>query len=72
MLFVSHDRFLLRSAVDTFLLVADGDVLPYDGDLEDYEKWLSGYRKRQVQALQKQKIEPAPVKQAVVSTKLSF
>lgn len=72
MLIVSHDRFLLRSAVDTFLLVADGDVLPYDGDLEDYEKWLSGYRKRQVQALQKQKEAPAPVKSTATSTKLSF
>ncbi|HWS12754.1 MAG TPA: ATP-binding cassette domain-containing protein [Rhodocyclaceae bacterium] len=37
---VSHDRHLLRSAVDRFLLVANGQALPFDGDLDDYRAWL--------------------------------
>ncbi|HET8848902.1 MAG TPA: ATP-binding cassette domain-containing protein [Marinobacter sp.] len=42
---VSHDRHLLRNTVDEFWLVADGRVQPYDGDLEDYERWLADRRK---------------------------
>ncbi|MCW5623834.1 MAG: ATP-binding cassette domain-containing protein, partial [Burkholderiales bacterium] len=38
---VSHDRSLLKSAVDEFWLVADGEVAPFDGDLDDYRDWLS-------------------------------
>jgi ATP-binding cassette, subfamily F, member 3 len=38
---VSHDRALLRGACDSFLLVADGAVTPFDGDLEDYAAWLA-------------------------------
>ncbi|HET9105810.1 MAG TPA: ATP-binding cassette domain-containing protein [Steroidobacteraceae bacterium] len=37
---VSHDRALLRGACDRFLLVADGAVTRFDGDLEDYAAWL--------------------------------
>ncbi|HVS78180.1 MAG TPA: ATP-binding cassette domain-containing protein [Steroidobacteraceae bacterium] len=37
---VSHDRALLRGACDRFLLVANGEVAPFDGDLEDYALWL--------------------------------
>ena len=40
MVLVSHDRHLLSSCVDEFWLVADGQVQPYDGDLEDYAGWL--------------------------------
>lgn len=46
MVLVSHDRHLLSSCVDEFWLVADGQVQPYDGDLEDYAGWL---KQRQVQ-----------------------
>ena len=44
---VSHDRHLLKSTTDEFLLVADGQVQPFDGDLEDYARWLVDYRTRQ-------------------------
>jgi ATP-binding cassette subfamily F protein 3 len=44
---VSHDRHLLKSTTDEFLLVADGRVQPFDGDLEDYARWLVDYRVRQ-------------------------
>ncbi len=37
---VSHDRHLLRTVCDTFHLVADGRLAPFDGDLDDYRKWL--------------------------------
>jgi ATP-binding cassette, subfamily F, member 3 len=37
---VSHDRALLRGACDRFLLVANGGVSAFDGDLEDYAAWL--------------------------------
>jgi ATP-binding cassette subfamily F protein 3 len=44
---VSHDRHLLKSTTDEFLLVAEGQVQPFDGDLEDYARWLVDYRTRQ-------------------------
>ncbi|WP_110685739.1 ATP-binding cassette domain-containing protein [Salinicola aestuarinus] len=37
---VSHDRHLLRSSVDAFWRVAEGRVVPFDGDLDDYHAWL--------------------------------
>ncbi len=37
---VSHDRHLLRNTVDEFLLVDKGKVAPFNGDLEDYQRWL--------------------------------
>jgi ATP-binding cassette subfamily F protein 3 len=37
---VSHDRAMLREVCDEFWLVTRGGVLPFDGDLDDYQKWL--------------------------------
>ncbi|HEX2011539.1 MAG TPA: ATP-binding cassette domain-containing protein [Roseateles sp.] len=37
---VSHDRALLREVCDEFWLVTKGGVGPFDGDLDDYQKWL--------------------------------
>ncbi|MEG1040892.1 MAG: ATP-binding cassette domain-containing protein [Pseudomonas sp.] len=45
-LVVSHDRHLLKSTTDDFLLVADGKVETFDGDLDDYTRWLVEYRQR--------------------------
>ncbi|WP_191490108.1 ATP-binding cassette domain-containing protein [Pseudomonas sp. FEN] len=45
-LVVSHDRHLLKSTTDNFYLVADGKVEEFDGDLEDYARWLIEYRQR--------------------------
>ncbi|MDF3826554.1 MULTISPECIES: ABC transporter ATP-binding protein [unclassified Pseudocitrobacter] len=47
---VSHDRHLLRSTTDDLYLVHDGKVEPFDGDLEDYQKWLSDSQKQEAQA----------------------
>ncbi len=51
-LVVSHDRHLLKSTVDEFLLVADGRVAPFDGDLTDYERWMSEQRRQTIQEAQ--------------------
>ena len=37
---VSHDRHLLRNAVEQLLLVNEGAVEDYAGDVETYEKWV--------------------------------
>jgi len=37
---VSHDRALLRETCDEFWLVTGGMLRPFDGDLDDYQKWL--------------------------------
>ncbi|PWF24845.1 ABC-F family ATP-binding cassette domain-containing protein [Corticimicrobacter populi] len=40
LMLVSHDRHLLRATTDQFIIVADGQVEPFDGDLNDYRDWL--------------------------------
>ena len=40
MLLVSHDRALLRAACDEYWLVADGKVKTFEGDLDDYQRWV--------------------------------
>ncbi|MCO6440365.1 MAG: ATP-binding cassette domain-containing protein, partial [Nitrococcus mobilis] len=37
---IAHDRHLLNSTVDEYLLVNDGGVQRFDGDLDDYRQWL--------------------------------
>lgn len=37
---VSHDRHLLRTTVDEFLLVDSGSICEFEGTLDDYQKWL--------------------------------
>jgi len=48
---VSHDRALLREVCDEFWLVAGGAVRPFDGDLDDYQRWLLDTAKEQAKAL---------------------
>ncbi|MDN7134244.1 ATP-binding cassette domain-containing protein [Pseudidiomarina terrestris] len=40
MVIVSHDRHLLRTCVDDFFLVADGQVSLFNDDLDGYHRWL--------------------------------
>ena len=47
---VSHDRSLLRGACDRFVLVSNGAITPFDGDLEDYATWLGADRSSPVAA----------------------
>ncbi len=44
MVIVSHDRHLLRTTTDLLLLVNDGVLDEFKGDLDDYPKWLSDNR----------------------------
>ena len=41
---VSHDRHLLRTTCDELWRVHDGVAEPFDGDLDDYAKWLDRLR----------------------------
>lgn len=45
---VSHDRHLLRSTTDDLYLVHDSKVEAFDGDLDDYQRWLSDLQKQEV------------------------
>jgi len=38
---VAHDRHLLETVCDSFLLVSNGAITPFDGDLDDYRKYIS-------------------------------
>ena len=40
MILVCHDRRLVEATADRFLLGAQGRVEPYDGDLDDYRRFL--------------------------------
>jgi ATP-binding cassette subfamily F protein 3 len=48
---VSHDRALLREVCDEFWLVTQGGVKPFDGDLDDYQRWLLDTAKEQAKAM---------------------
>ncbi|HXE21672.1 MAG TPA: ATP-binding cassette domain-containing protein, partial [Rhodoferax sp.] len=60
---VSHDRALLRAVCDEFWLVTRGGVEPFDGDLDDYQRYLLDEAKRQRESLKESLKEP------VVATK---
>ncbi|MEB0055768.1 MULTISPECIES: ABC-F family ATP-binding cassette domain-containing protein [unclassified Variovorax] len=47
LMLVSHDRALLRSVCDEFWLVGRGAVADFDGDLDDYQRYLFEEAKRQ-------------------------
>lgn len=47
MILVSHDRFLVRTTVDQLALVADGKLQDFEGDLKEYELWLSEFRRNE-------------------------
>src|SRR5688572_3701506 len=76
---VSHDRHLLRATTDQFLIVADGRLQPFDGDLDDYRDWLFKTKladaaeavplpsARKAEATPSPRKEPAPAKQAAVA-----
>jgi ATP-binding cassette subfamily F protein 3 len=61
---VSHDRALLREVCDEFWLVTRGGVEPFDGDLDDYQKWLLEQSREAARALTqagKPSAAPSPV-----------
>lgn len=38
---VSHDRHLLRTVADELILVDQGRAQPFEGDLDDYARWIT-------------------------------
>ncbi|TSE35882.1 ABC-F family ATP-binding cassette domain-containing protein [Tepidimonas charontis] len=49
-LLVSHDRALLRSVCDGFWLVSEGQLQPFDGDLEDYQRHVLQHARQRREA----------------------
>ena len=43
---VAHDRHLLQAATDQWMLVADGRLAAFEGDLDDYKAWAREYHAR--------------------------
>ncbi|MDO8767871.1 MAG: ATP-binding cassette domain-containing protein [Burkholderiaceae bacterium] len=68
---VSHDRALLRAVCDEFWMVTRGGVEPFDGDLDDYQKYLLDEAKRARETLkeelQAEKAEAAAAAKAAKS-----
>lgn len=52
---VAHDRYLLKATVNEFYLVNDQKVVKFNGDLDDYQKWLLDTRKQQFAGLNSEK-----------------
>ncbi|MBA2960749.1 MULTISPECIES: ABC-F family ATP-binding cassette domain-containing protein [Ramlibacter] len=57
---VSHDRALLRAVCDEFWLVGRGAIGPFDGDLDDYQRYLLDEAKRVREAARAVAAAPAP------------
>ena len=65
LMLVSHDRSLLREVCDEFWLVSKGGMAPFEGDLDDYQKYLLNLSKEQA-AEAKAKNNPAAAAKAAV------
>ncbi|MEQ8708006.1 MAG: ABC-F family ATP-binding cassette domain-containing protein [Rhodospirillales bacterium] len=39
---ISHDARLIELCADRLLLISDGEVKPFDGDMDDYEAFVTG------------------------------
>jgi ATP-binding cassette, subfamily F, member 3 len=65
---VSHDRALLRAVCDEFWMVSQGGVSPFDGDLDDYQKYLLDYAKQQRDEAKKSSKIVVPVEVVKVAT----
>ncbi|QWD89595.1 ATP-binding cassette domain-containing protein [Polynucleobacter sp. MWH-CaK5] len=65
---VSHDRALLRAVCDEFWLVGRGEIKPFDGDLDDYQRYLLEESKR---LREEAKVEEAKVISGGVSASVS-
>ena len=66
---VSHDRALLRAVCDEFWMVSRGGVAPFDGDLDDYQRYLLDEAKRAREEAKKAGSRPSvPVAIKTVAT----
>ena len=62
---VSHDRALLRAVCDEFWLVSRGGIAPFDGDLDDYQRYLLDVAKQAREAQREASKEAAREAQRV-------
>ncbi len=82
---VSHDRYLLEACADRLWLVAGGRVAPFDGDLDDYRKYvLSGDKTSAAKpppqidrgevrrAAAEKRAETAPLRKKIADTELKI
>jgi ATP-binding cassette subfamily F protein 3 len=58
---VSHDRYLLEACVDRLWLVSGGHVKPFDGDLNDYMRFVLSSDNRHMTVGAKSTTRPDPV-----------
>jgi ATP-binding cassette subfamily F protein 3 len=65
---VSHDLALLRAVCDEFWLVGRGEIKPFDGDLDDYQRYLLEESKR---LREEAKVEEAKVVSPVIEAAAS-
>ena len=68
---VSHDRYLLEACADRLWVVAGGTVKPFDGDMDEYRRYVLDtsrgiLRKDEPQKSGSEKREPAPVRKPAV------
>jgi len=56
---VSHDRALLREVCDEFWLVSHGRLTPFEGDLDDYQRYLLEQAR-----LRREALKPSPLHDA--------
>ena len=68
---VSHDRALLRAVCDEFWMVSQGGVAPFDGDLDDYQKYLLDHAKKMREDAKKSAATPA-AKQATATPPIAI
>ena len=61
---VSHDRALLRAVCDEFWMISRGGIEPFDGDLDDYQRYLLDEAERQ-----REEIKEASSRQAKADAK---
>jgi ATP-binding cassette subfamily F protein 3 len=71
LMLVSHDRALLRSVCDEFWMVSHGGVDPFDGDLDDYQRYLLDEAKRQRELAKASAKNPVAIKAATISAPVS-
>ncbi|MDO6706205.1 ABC transporter ATP-binding protein [Photobacterium sp. 1_MG-2023] len=69
MVIVSHDRYLLRVTTDDLYLVHDRKAEPFDGDLNDYHKWLTEQQRNERREQQAAKPESASKDNSAASRK---
>jgi ATP-binding cassette subfamily F protein 3 len=64
---VSHDRHLINTVADNLWLVADGVLSTFDGDLDDYQRWLKSRAQGRSRAPERQKpVETRPPRKPTV------